>query len=223
MDQNLLDKLIDNLPDCPNILARERYFNSAVLVPLIVKDGEYHLLFQKRADSIRQGSEICFPGGKHDPGVDKNCRETAVRETMEELGLSQAKISVLGRFDTLVAAIGATVDAFLGRLEISGLHELSINHQEVEHVFTLPLSFFLNAHVETYTVRLVVEPSYTDKHGKEVILLPAKELGLPENYHKPWGKSLHRVLVYKTDFGVIWGITAEIIHDMVIKIGGVDA
>lgn len=218
MDQHILDKLINQLPECPNILGRERYFNSAVLVPLIEIDQEPHLLFQKRAEGIRQASEICFPGGMHDPSVDKNCRETAVRETIEELGISKDKITVLGRFDTLVASIGATVDAFLGRLDIPDITELSINTQEVEQVFTLPLSFFLSFPVETYTVRLMVEPFYTDKSGKDVVLLPAKELGLPSRYHKPWGKSLHRVLVYKTDYGVIWGITAEIIHDMVIKI-----
>lgn len=218
MTHSFLDTLIEKLPDCPNILARDRYFNSAVLVPLMELGGEEHLVFQKRAENIRQGTEICFPGGMHDPSSDKNCRETAVRETIEELGVSKDKITVFGRFDTLVTTIGATVDAFLGVLNVQSLDELSVNPTEVETVFTLPISFFLENPAQTHQVRIVVEPSYLDKNGNEVVLLPAKELGLPPRYHKPWGKSIHRVFVYPTDYGPIWGITAEIIHDMVTKI-----
>lgn len=221
MNHSILDRLIQRLPHTPNILGRERYFNSAVLVPFITCGGEDHLLFQKRAEGIRQASEICFPGGMHDPKVDRNCQDTAVRETMEELGIGKEKITVLGQFDTLVASIGATVEAFLGRLDIDGLEDLSINAQEVEQVFTLPLSFFLETPAECYMVRLVVEPCYTDRDGKDVVLLPAKDLGLPPRYHKPWGKIRHPVLVYKTEFGVIWGITAEIINDMITKINTV--
>lgn len=220
MPHSHLDTLLEKLSDCPGLLARERYFNSAVLIPFMEIDGREHLVFQKRAENIRQGSEICFPGGMHDPETDKNCRETAVRETVEELGLSRDKIKVFGRFGTLVAAIGATVDTFLGVLDIQGLEDLSANPDEVEQVFTLPFSFFLDHPPQIHHARLVVEPSYMDKDGKEVVLLPAKELGFPPRYHKPWGKSVHRIFVYPTDHGPIWGITAEIIHDMVSKITG---
>ncbi len=218
MDHQTLENLLKKLPDCPGILAREKFFNSAVLVPLVFMDNEFHLLFEKRAEGIRQGSEICFPGGMHDPGTDANCIETAVRETMEELGIPKNRIDVIGRFDTLVASMGATVDPILAVVSITGASELIVNSQEVEDVFLLPVSFFVKNRAESYKVRLIVEPYYTDKEGKEVTLLPARELGLPEIYHKPWGKAIHRVLVYKTPQGVIWGITAEIIHDMIEKI-----
>lgn len=218
MTESYIDTLIEKLPDCPNILARERYFNSAVLVPFMEIGGQDHLVFQKRAENIRQGTEICFPGGMHEPAADKNCRETAVRETVEELGIPMEKIKVFGRFDTLVAAIGATVDAFLGFLDIRSLEELSANPTEVEQVFTLPFSYFLENPAQVHHIRLIVEPSYIDKDGNEVILLPSKELGLPPRYHKPWGKSIHRIFVYPTEYGPIWGITAEIIQDMVNKI-----
>lgn len=199
-------------------MARERYFNSSVLVPLVKLHGEYHFLFQKRAENIRQASEICFPGGKFDPKHDSNFEDTAIRETMEELGIKKDKIQIEGRFDTVVAAMGATVDSFLGTLKISNLNELDINKDEVEKVFTLPVSFFRNTEVEKYKVRLEVQPSYIDKKGNEIMLLPGRELGLPEIYHGPWGGTFHRVLVYKTDEGVIWGITAEIVYEMISKL-----
>lgn len=218
MDHDTLEKLLKKLPECPGILARERFFNSAVLVPLVFMDDEFHLLFEKRAAAIRQGSEICFPGGMHDPGTDNNCIETAVRETVEELGISKDRIEVIGRFDTLVASMGATVDPVLAIISINHPSELIINSSEVEEAFLLPVSYFKENPAESYKVRLIVEPFYTDKNGNEITLFPAKELGLPEIYHKPWGKAIHRILVYKTPKGTIWGITAEIIHDLIEKI-----
>ncbi len=218
MNHETLERLVAKLPDCPGILAREKFFNSAVLVPLVTCGDEFHLLFEKRAQGIRQGSEVCFPGGMHDPGTDANCIETAVRETVEELGIGKEKIEVIGRFDTLVASMGATVDPVLALVDIKDVSELSVNPEEVEDIFLIPVSHFVKHPAEDYKVRLIVEPFYTDKNGNEVTLFPAKDLGLPEIYHKPWGKAIHRILVYKTPKGIIWGITAEIVHDLIAKI-----
>ncbi len=218
MKNEMLKNLIHNLPDSPNLLGRERYFNSAVLVPFIEIENEYHLLFQKRAAAIRQGSEICFPGGMFDPGKDSDFRDTAIRETVEELGLDPDSIKIMGQMDTLVASAGATVDSFPAVLEIRYPEDLVLNRDEVEKTFTIPVSYFKDLPPETYKVRLEVQPCYTNRKGEEITLLPSKELGLPETYHKPWGGLHHRVLVYHSDEGVIWGITAEIIFDLINKL-----
>ncbi len=218
MDNTILERLIGKLPESPSLLARERYFNSAVLVPFVNIDNEYHMLFQKRAANIRQGSEICFPGGMFDSGKDRNYCDTAVRETTEEMGLHPDTIKVKGQMDTLVASAGVTVDSFLAVLDIKFPDDLVLNEDEVEKTFTLPVSYFREIQPEVYKVRLEVQPSYTNRKGDEVTLFPSKELGLPERYHKPWGGLHHRVLVYKTDEGIIWGITAEIIFDIINKL-----
>lgn len=217
MKQNDLKFLLGNLPEAPNVMAKDNFANTAVLVPLICVDGEMHFLFQKRADAIRQGSEICFPGGLFEPTSDKDFQDTAIRETIEELGIDKNDIEIAGRLDTLVSVLGATVDPFLCVLQDFALSSLKINPTEVEKVFTLPVSVFCEDNLETYSVRLIAQSSYTNKKGEEVILLPSEDLGLPEIYSKNWGGMHHRVLVYKTEQGVIWGITAEIIHDMVSK------
>ena len=41
---------------------------SAVLVPLVEKDGVWHLLYEVRSSTIRQGGEVCFPGGHREAG-----------------------------------------------------------------------------------------------------------------------------------------------------------
>ncbi|MFN2268836.1 MAG: CoA pyrophosphatase [Desulfonatronovibrio sp.] len=218
MKKNDLEFLRNNLPEAPNVMAKDIFANTAVLVPLICIDGEMHLLFQKRAESIRQGSEICFPGGLFEPKSDKNYEDTAIRETIEELGIDRNHIEMVGRLDTLVSVLGATVDPFLSVIQTQALSSLKINPKEVAEVFTLPVSVFCEDNLETYSVRLIAQSSYTNKKGKEVTLLPGEDLGLPEIYHKDWGGMHHRVLVYKTEQGILWGITAEIIHDMVSKI-----
>ena len=49
-----LDQLKHKLPQEPGILDKEtKYFNSAVLVPILEMSDGYHLLFQKRQELIK--------------------------------------------------------------------------------------------------------------------------------------------------------------------------
>ncbi len=209
--------LKNNLPRFPGLQGREKYLNNAVLVPLIMIDNEFHFLFQKRAYNISQGSEICFPGGKYDPKQDKDYRDTAIRETVEELGIDKDKITVEGGLDVVVNSMGMAIEPHIGLLNIKHLGEIKINPAEVEKVFALPVSHFEKNKPEIYHVRLEIQPSYTDKNGKTIVLLPGKELGLPEKYHQPWGGQKVRILAYRTKEGVIWGITAEIVYEFISK------
>ncbi len=218
MERTLMNDLAKRLPEFPNVLARDRYFNSAVLVPFVSIDDTYYLLFQKRAENIRQGAEICFPGGMYDAEKDMSIKQTALRETFEEFGISEDKIRITGQMDTLVASVGATVDSFIAEVDIDYPGDICMNKDEVEKFFIIPIQFFKDNPPEHHRVRLEVQPFYTNSKGETVTLLPSKELGLPERYHQPWGGLQHRVLVYKTDEGIIWGITAEIILDLINRL-----
>jgi NTP pyrophosphohydrolases including oxidative damage repair enzymes len=221
MDKFVLKSLRCKLPVCPGINGKEEYFNSAVLVLLMLINGEYHFVFEKRAAKIRQAGEICFPGGKFDPDQDTNFRETALRETVEELGVLTEDICILGSLDTVFANMGATVDAFLGVINLSSLDDLKINTDEVEKVFTIPVSYFENTQPETYKVNIVVNPSYINETGEEVLIFPAQKLGLPERYTRPWGNIMSNIYVYRVAEVTIWGITARIIKDVTAKIKSV--
>lgn len=218
MDKFVIEGLKHKLPVIPGINGKEEYFNSAVLVLLMLVNQEFHFVFEKRAANIRQGGEICFPGGKFDPALDADLRHTAIRETVEELGVTSDKISIIGNLDTVVATMGATVDAFLGVIDISGLDDLQINPAEVEKIFSIPVSFFEDNEPEAYKVNVTVHPSYINEAGEEVISFPAKELGLPERYTKPWGNVMGNVFVYRVEGATIWGMTARLIRDVVAKL-----
>lgn len=217
MDTRQLKALLKKLPKVPGILGRDEYFNSVVLVPLIWSNGEYHFIFQKRNPAIRQGGEICFPGGMYDSEEDKNREETAVRETYEEMGISRDKIKILGALDTMITPMGVMVDAFIGVLDINSLDELKVNRDEVEYTFSVPVSYFETHEPERYKARVMVEPSYRDKDGREVILFPSEELNIPVVYRKPWGGRMYKILVYKVKGETIWGITARFIYHVISK------
>jgi len=218
MDKFVIESLQDKLPIVPGINGKEDYYNSAVLVLLILVNEEYHFVFEKRASDIRQPGEICFPGGKYDPALDASFRDTALRETVEELGVASEKLRIIGNLDTVVAIMGATVDAFLGVIDISSLDALQINPAEVERVFAIPVSYFEDNEPEAYQVKLTVHPSYVNQDGEEVTSFPAKELGLPERYTKPWGHVASNVFVYRVAGVIIWGLTARLIRDVVAKL-----
>ena len=217
MNNNDLKKLISNLPQTPGINGKEEYFNSAVLVLLMMSEGEYHFVFEKRSANIRQPGEICFPGGGFDINEDSDYKDTAVRETVEELGISKDSITVLGRLDTILVPSGISVDAFCGITDVKSINDFKINHDEIEKIFTLPVSYFMKNEPEIFKLNIQIQPYHIDANGKEVITFPAEELGLPSMYSKPWGNAKHTVYVYRTDEGLIWGLTAKLIMDFIKK------
>ncbi|MFP4662552.1 MAG: NUDIX hydrolase [Halanaerobiales bacterium] len=216
MDRRDLAYICNNLPVKPGILGKEEnFFNSAVLITLVEVNGEYHFLFELRAKKIKQADEVCFPGGKFEPKVDNSYQDTAIRETMEELGILRKQIEIKGELGTIVAPMGATIDAFVAVLDISDLDEIIIEREEVAEVFTVPVSYFRDNSPEKYHARLEIQPSYKDVDGNEQIYLPSRELGLPERYHTPWGGKKYNIYVYRYNDKIIWGITAHLVREFV--------
>ncbi|MFP4547274.1 MAG: NUDIX hydrolase [Fidelibacterota bacterium] len=203
--------LKQKLADKDQLIGRERYKITSVLIPFVKIQDKCHLLFQIRSQHIPQPGEVCFPGGKFDPNQDKDTKDTALRETVEELGIPHKKISYVGKLGHYAAPMGVLVDAYVGYLEIDTLNELQLNKVEVERIFTLPLEYLKKNPPDVYSVNIKVEP-YQNKNGENKLLLPYKKLGLPRRYEKPWGNIGHRIFVYDTD-PVIWGITGELIYD----------
>ena len=81
----------------------------AVLVPLVERPEGLCLLYEVRADTLgRQPGEVCFPGGRLEPGEDAvSC---ALRETWEELGIPRPAVEVVaGLWEQLVRVRPHTV------------------------------------------------------------------------------------------------------------------
>jgi 8-oxo-dGTP pyrophosphatase MutT (NUDIX family) len=70
--------------------------DAAVLLPLYGWPERAGLIFtERRPDLRRHAGEISFPGGRQDD-PDEDLRETALRESEEEIGLSPAAVDLVG-------------------------------------------------------------------------------------------------------------------------------
>ncbi len=195
------------------IIGKNDYFNSAVLVSIVYLNDEYHFLFEKRSPKIRQGGEVSFPGGEFDKQRDKTLQDTALRETIEELGIDEGSIELLGKMGTLVAPMGITIDPYIAFLKINSFDELNIDVNEVEKVFTIPISYFLKNKPSVYHINVTARPFSVDEKGNNIELLPVKKLGLPAHYGNTWRKAKHKVLVYSSPGEIVWGMTAKIVQE----------
>jgi 8-oxo-dGTP pyrophosphatase MutT (NUDIX family) len=127
---------------------------AAVLLGLFDRDGETHLLFIRRASTLRSHSgEIAFPGGSVDP-TDSTAVITALREAQEEIGLDSTRVEVLGIFSPVFTVVSnfliIPVVAFLSQ----GLGTLQLQPSEVAEVLLIPLQGLANPaimHTEEWT------------------------------------------------------------------------
>jgi 8-oxo-dGTP pyrophosphatase MutT (NUDIX family) len=115
---------------------------AAVLVPLIDHpDGMTVLLTQRTAHLSAHAGQIAFPGGRIEEH-DANVVAAALRETEEEVGLSRALISVIGRLDTYVTGTGFEITPIVGI--VAPRYTLTIDPYEVAEAFEVPLSYILD-------------------------------------------------------------------------------
>lgn len=197
------------------VLNSGKYQEASVLLPILEFKKRTYILFQKRSKYVRQAGEICFPGGFYDGKKDFSFKETSIRETCEELGINKKNIEIIGNLGSLITPLGMHINIYVGRININRIEEFCINEKEVEKVFMIPLSFFIKNNPKKYFIKIYASSKYRNENGETIKSLPAKELGLPSRYHDTWEGNNYPVFYYKTNYGAIWGITAEIIHEFV--------
>ncbi len=136
--QHITSTLNDHNPQ-KYVFREVRGTPAAVLIPLFFKEGEAHLLFTKRTDSVgTHKGQISFPGGRRDP-EDENLLHTALRETEEEVGIR--KLHILGETDTYLTNTHFLVTPYVGLFE----HPFPyvVNEAEIERLIEVPLLHLL--------------------------------------------------------------------------------
>jgi 8-oxo-dGTP pyrophosphatase MutT (NUDIX family) len=119
-----------------------RVTEAAVLVPLVSRDGEVHVLLTQRTSHLYDhGSQISFPGGRVE-AADVSREDTALRETEEEIGLARSRVAVIGRLPDYAIPSGFRITPVVGWIEAP--FELTLDAFEVAEVFEAPLDFFLD-------------------------------------------------------------------------------
>ena len=115
---------------------------AAVLVPIVNRrEGLQLLLTQRSADLPDHPGQISFPGGRVEPG-DADHAAAALRETTEEIGLTAARVQVLGQLSPYETVTGYRVLPVVGWIEPP--FDLAPDPIEVADVFEVPLDFILD-------------------------------------------------------------------------------
>jgi 8-oxo-dGTP pyrophosphatase MutT (NUDIX family) len=110
---------------------------AAVLVPVLAAAPEPRVVFTRRGEGLsRHAGEISFPGGLADPSED--LRDTALRETEEELGVRRGDVDVLGALPPVHTHVsGIVIAPFVGLLRVDPI--LTPNAAEIAEVIEVPL------------------------------------------------------------------------------------
>ncbi|WP_456314364.1 NUDIX hydrolase [Pseudomonas shirazensis] len=147
---------------------------AAVMMLLYPKDKKTHLvLIVRNAYNGVHSSQIAFPGGKYET-FDASFKDTALRETQEEVGVLSEKIEVIKEFSPMyIPPSNFLVHPFLGISKEELL--FSPDEREVAAIIELPLSFFLDE-------KIIIDATLSTSYGDNIVV-PAFDI---EN-HIVWG------------------------------------
>jgi len=176
--------------------------NSAVLIPLVEDKNDetgWSVIFEVRASNIGQGGEICFPGGRIEDN--EHGTDAAIRETCEELLVDREQIELIAPIVQITGPKGGFIKSYLGVL--SG-YEMTYSKDEVDHVFKLPLSYFIDN--EPITVPVNYKVDFPNDFPFELI---------PNGKDYPFAAMKRDISFYETQKGTIWGLTAEILKKFI--------
>jgi 8-oxo-dGTP pyrophosphatase MutT (NUDIX family) len=138
--------------------------DAAVLVPLYLDGPALHAVFTRRRDDLRRhGGEISFPGGRQDE-PDEDLRETALRESEEEIGLPRSAVTLQGalppvgtfvtgyRIFPFVATIERPAQLFPAEAEVARILEFTLRELADGHEMKRLVRRGVPIKTPTYTV-----------------------------------------------------------------------
>jgi len=118
---------------------------SAVLIPLLDKNGEISLIFTRRTGQVKHHKhQISFPGGVREDG-DETLLDTVLREVEEEIGLAGEQVEIIGAIDDISTVTGFRITPFAGI--VPSEHSFVLNRAEIRELITVPVRLLLQPSV----------------------------------------------------------------------------
>jgi 8-oxo-dGTP pyrophosphatase MutT (NUDIX family) len=116
---------------------------AGVLIPIFIRDGQYHILFIQRTDRVRDHkSQISFPGGAYEK-ADGTMLNTALREAEEEIGLHPGDVQVLGELDDMATAgTNYVISPVVGLIPYP--YNFKVDQFETEEIIEVPLTALMD-------------------------------------------------------------------------------
>lgn len=187
----------------PGPLGYYRYYS--VLVPLVEQNGELHILYEVRAETLRtQPGQVSFPGGRIEEG--ETPEECAIREACEELCLKPSDIRVISALDYLHTYSNFTMYPFLGVIDYDACISVTASRDEVKEIFFVPLSYLMETEPLVYN---------SDVYPKIPDNFPYEKINERNGYN--WRKGTTSIPIYQYKNYAIWGMTALITQDLINK------
>lgn len=115
---------------------------AAVLIPVVRRERPTVLLTQRASHLRDHAGQVAFPGGKIDE-ADGGALGAALREAEEEIGLSRAFVTPLGYMPPYLTGSGFRILPVVAMV-VPGF-ALTINREEVDDAFEVPLEFLMDA------------------------------------------------------------------------------
>jgi 8-oxo-dGTP pyrophosphatase MutT (NUDIX family) len=168
---------------------------AAVAVVLREGDRGIELLLIERAHKAGDpwSGHMAFPGGRQDPS-DLTARDTAERETFEEVGLDLDTAELLGQLDDLEGRhsgrpAGLAISAFV--YFVTDPAPLLLQPQEVQSAFWVPFDLLSDP---------TAQVDYRLRHELGTFDMPGIRVGEPEPH-------------------VVWGLTYRFVEDFLAILG----
>lgn len=144
-NRDLVQKVLHPCDSPLRISIKDEFFTSSAVLFTIIPYAykPYELVLIHRSDKgTRHRGEMSFPGGKFDRRLDKNLRDTALRETEEEIGVPRKNIHILGCLDDFPTMTRFIITPFLGIINKNQV--LVRDEREVQRILKIPIDFFTN-------------------------------------------------------------------------------
>ncbi len=135
-----LTRVSDITHDIPMQWAAEECQPAAVLIPFLRAQGEWQLLYIRRAshDDDHHSGQVAFAGGKFEV-EDVDLHRTALREAQEEIGIQPHDVTILGQLGYHHSISRFRITPVVGYMPWP--YELQLDQQEVARAFTIPLAW----------------------------------------------------------------------------------
>ena len=110
---------------------------AAVLIPMMIIEGEWNILFIRRTTGLVEHSgQVAFPGGRF-ISEDIHMETTALREAQEEIGLAPEDVRIFGQLGEFLTITNYLVTPFVG--QIPWPYQFIQSKLEVARIFHIPL------------------------------------------------------------------------------------
>ncbi len=134
-------------PIVEHYIKRTKLKHAGVMIGITQsEENELNVLLTKRTSHLKHhAGEISLPGGSFDVSQDQDITMTALREAEEEIGLDRDQSELIGYVSPQVSlGTGFIVTPIVSLIPKDFLP--TMNKEEVEEIFEVPLSFLMDQH-----------------------------------------------------------------------------